>query len=221
MIDVADTRSGSAARWRPDLRSPKGAHGLRKSLRRTGRSRSREIPIETRRRERRNSCLPARSRRHAEIRSPLRRTTSSTGARFPTAGFIDIGPKTVELFAKEITPGAKMIVWNGSAAGVFELEPFNAGTFAIAKAVAANSGATSIVGGGESVAAVKKLPGDKITTSARAAGASLRVHREQAFRRGVKRAGKVQHYRRRPAGRSKIGRSTGGRRVRGTRLAGE
>ena len=77
------------------------------------------------------------------------------------ADSLDIGPKTVEPFAAEIAK-AKMIVWNGLL-GVFELEPFNAGTFAIAKAVAANTGATSIVGGGESVAAVKKAKlSDKI-----------------------------------------------------------
>ena len=85
---------------------------------------------------------------------------------------LDIGPKTVELFSKEIA-SAKMIVWNGPL-GVFELEPFNAGTFAIAKAVAANTGATSIVGGGESVAAVKKAElSDKITHVSTGGGASL------------------------------------------------
>jgi 3-phosphoglycerate kinase len=85
---------------------------------------------------------------------------------------LDIGPKTVELFAKEIA-GAKMIVWNGPL-GVFELEPFNAGTFAIAKAVASNSGAVSIVGGGESVAAVKKAGlSNKITHVSTGGGASL------------------------------------------------
>ena len=85
---------------------------------------------------------------------------------------LDIGPKTVELFSKEIA-SAKMIVWNGPL-GVFELEPFNAGTFAIAKAVAANTGATSIVGGGESVAAVKKAKlSDKITHVSTGGGASL------------------------------------------------
>jgi len=85
---------------------------------------------------------------------------------------LDIGPKTVELFSKEIAT-AKMIVWNGPL-GVFELEPFNAGTFAIANAVAANTGATSIVGGGESVAAVKKAKlSDKITHVSTGGGASL------------------------------------------------
>jgi 3-phosphoglycerate kinase len=85
---------------------------------------------------------------------------------------LDIGPKTVEAY-KAVIAKAKMIVWNGPL-GVFELEPFNAGTFAIAKAVAANSGATSIVGGGESVSAVKKAKvADKITHVSTGGGASL------------------------------------------------
>jgi len=66
---------------------------------------------------------------------------------------VDIGPKTIALYAATIA-GAKTIVWNGPM-GVFEVPAFAVGTFAVAKAVAA-SGATSIVGGGDSVSAVKK-----------------------------------------------------------------
>lgn len=85
---------------------------------------------------------------------------------------LDVGPKTVAAYSAELAK-AKMIVWNGPL-GVFELEPFNAGTFAVARALAANSGATSIVGGGESVAAVKKAKvGDKITHISTGGGASL------------------------------------------------
>jgi phosphoglycerate kinase len=85
---------------------------------------------------------------------------------------LDVGPKTAERYSAEIAK-AKMIVWNGPL-GVFELEPFNAGTFAIAHAVAANRGATSIVGGGESVAAVKKAKvSEKITHISTGGGASL------------------------------------------------
>ncbi len=85
---------------------------------------------------------------------------------------LDIGPKTVERYKAEIAK-AKMIVWNGPL-GVFEMEPFNTGTFAIAKAVAATTGATTIVGGGESVSAVKKAKiSDKITHISTGGGASL------------------------------------------------
>jgi phosphoglycerate kinase len=85
---------------------------------------------------------------------------------------LDIGPKTVEAYRAEIAK-AKMIVWNGPL-GVFEMEPFNAGTFAIAHAIADNTQATSIVGGGESVAAVKKAKvGDRITHISTGGGASL------------------------------------------------
>jgi phosphoglycerate kinase len=85
---------------------------------------------------------------------------------------LDIGPQTVEQYSAAIAK-AKMVVWNGPL-GVFELEPFNAGTFAIARAVAGNTTATSIVGGGESVAAVKKAKvSDKITHISTGGGASL------------------------------------------------
>ncbi|MGD0089105.1 MAG: phosphoglycerate kinase [Planctomycetota bacterium] len=85
---------------------------------------------------------------------------------------VDIGPQTVAAYSGEVAK-ARMIVWNGPL-GVFEMEPFNAGTFAIARAVAANSQATSIVGGGESVSAVKKAKvADKITHVSTGGGASL------------------------------------------------
>jgi phosphoglycerate kinase len=85
---------------------------------------------------------------------------------------LDIGPRTVALFAAEIA-SAKTIVWNGPM-GVFEVAPFAAGTIQIAKAIAANSGATSIVGGGDSVAAVH-LAGvaEEITHISTGGGASL------------------------------------------------
>jgi len=85
---------------------------------------------------------------------------------------LDIGPKTVELFAEPIET-ARTIVWNGPM-GVFEQEPFSHGTYAIARAVAANRPAISIVGGGDSVSAVH-LAGvaDKITHISTGGGASL------------------------------------------------
>jgi phosphoglycerate kinase len=85
---------------------------------------------------------------------------------------LDIGPKTVALFAKEIAD-ASTIVWNGPM-GVFEMPAFAAGTKKIAKAVAANQDAVSIVGGGDSVAAVKQAGvAEKITHISTGGGASL------------------------------------------------
>jgi phosphoglycerate kinase len=84
---------------------------------------------------------------------------------------LDIGPKAREAFGKLIQ-GAKTVVWNGPM-GVFELAPFREGTFAVARAIAA-SGATSIVGGGDSVAAVTQAGvADKMTHISTGGGASL------------------------------------------------
>jgi phosphoglycerate kinase len=84
---------------------------------------------------------------------------------------VDIGPQTVEAFSKAIA-GAKTIIWNGPM-GVFEKPPFDKGTVAVAKAVA-ESGATSIVGGGDSEKAVKSAGvADKISHISTGGGASL------------------------------------------------
>jgi phosphoglycerate kinase len=84
---------------------------------------------------------------------------------------LDIGPETVKTFSEEIKT-AKTIVWNGPM-GVFEMEPFSKGTFAIAKAVA-DSSAFSIVGGGDSVAAVNQAGvAEKISHISTGGGASL------------------------------------------------
>jgi phosphoglycerate kinase len=85
---------------------------------------------------------------------------------------LDIGPKTVELFSEEIST-ARTIVWNGPM-GVFEVPGFSKGTFKVANAVADNGGAVSIVGGGDSVAAVHAANvADKITHISTGGGASL------------------------------------------------
>ena len=85
---------------------------------------------------------------------------------------LDIGPKTIELFSDAISD-ARTIVWNGPM-GVFEVPGFSKGTFKVAHAVADNGGATSIVGGGDSVAAVKAANvADKITHISTGGGASL------------------------------------------------
>ena len=85
---------------------------------------------------------------------------------------LDIGPESAELFSEEISRAAT-IVWNGPM-GVFELPPFAKGTFKLARAVAENPAATSIVGGGDSVSAVKAAGvEDKITHISTGGGASL------------------------------------------------
>jgi phosphoglycerate kinase len=84
---------------------------------------------------------------------------------------LDIGPKTAELYAKEIS-GAKTVIWNGPM-GCFEMEPYAAGTMSVAKAIAATK-CLSIIGGGDSVAAVNKSGlADKMSHISTGGGASL------------------------------------------------
>ena len=84
---------------------------------------------------------------------------------------LDIGPKTVELYSDAIRQ-AKTVVWNGPM-GCFEMAPFANGTFGVCRAVA-ESGATSVIGGGDSVAAVNQSGlADKMTHISTGGGASL------------------------------------------------
>lgn len=84
---------------------------------------------------------------------------------------VDIGPKTIELYAQAIRD-AKTIIWNGPM-GIFEMPPFDKGTVQLAKAVA-ESGAVSVVGGGDSEKAIKSAGvADKITHVSTGGGASL------------------------------------------------
>ena len=85
---------------------------------------------------------------------------------------LDVGPKTIELFSETIGK-ARTILWNGPM-GVFEVSPFSRGTFKIAEAIAENAGATSIVGGGDSVSAVQAAGvAEKISHISTGGGASL------------------------------------------------
>ena len=99
-------------------------------------------------------------------------TFEGTGAFPADLMALDIGPKTVALFSAEIG-GARTVLWNGPM-GVFEFPAFAIGTNAIAKAVASNVDATTIVGGGDSVSAIHKSGfAEKITHISTGGGASL------------------------------------------------
>jgi phosphoglycerate kinase len=85
---------------------------------------------------------------------------------------LDIGPQTVKLFTKEIG-GARTVVWNGPM-GVFEMPAFAQGTTKIAEAVADNTAATTVAGGGDSISAIKQAGvADKIKHISTGGGASL------------------------------------------------
>jgi phosphoglycerate kinase len=84
---------------------------------------------------------------------------------------LDIGPKTVQSY-RDVIRGARTVVWNGPM-GVFEIDVFASGTIEVAKAVAAVNG-TTVIGGGDSIAAVAKAGvTDKITHISTGGGASL------------------------------------------------
>lgn len=84
---------------------------------------------------------------------------------------VDIGPKSIELFKAEVA-AAKTVLWNGPM-GIFEIDACNKGTFAIAETIAASDG-ISIIGGGDSVKAIKMSGhSDKVTFMSTGGGASL------------------------------------------------
>jgi phosphoglycerate kinase len=92
---------------------------------------------------------------------------------------LDIGPQTARLYAG-IVKTARTVVWNGPM-GVFEMPPFDAGTKAVAEAIAA-SGATSIIGGGDSSAAIQQLGfADRVTHISTGGGASLELMEGKRF----------------------------------------
>lgn len=92
---------------------------------------------------------------------------------------LDIGPQTAQQYAAEVAK-AQTVVWNGPM-GVFEMPPFDAGTKAVAQAIA-DSSATSIIGGGDSAAAIQQLGfADQVTHVSTGGGASLAMLEGQAF----------------------------------------
>ena len=93
---------------------------------------------------------------------------------------LDIGPETAKLYADAVAE-AQTVFWNGPM-GVFEMQPFEAGTKAVAEAVAANADADTVIGGGDSVASVNKFDlADKMTFISTGGGASMELVQGEAL----------------------------------------
>ena len=117
-----------------------------------------------------NFLLPVDHRIAAEFKDVEAVVTEDQNIPAGSMG-LDIGPKTDELYANAVKD-AKTVIWNGPM-GVFEFENFNKGTVAVAKAMA-DADATTVIGGGDSAAAVNILGfGDKMTHISTGGGASL------------------------------------------------
>ena len=93
---------------------------------------------------------------------------------------LDIGPETAKLYADAVAE-AQTVFWNGPM-GVFEMQPFEAGTKAVADAVAANADADTVIGGGDSVAAVNKFGlAEQMTFISTGGGASMELVQGEAL----------------------------------------
>ena len=115
--------------------------------------------------------VPGQKKPKIEFKNPQQSTDATIEVGY--CG-VDIGPKTIARYNEEIAR-ARTIVWNGPM-GIFETPEYSTGTFEVARAVAAatQAGAKSIIGGGDSVKAVKKAKvGDKVTFISTGGGASL------------------------------------------------
>lgn len=115
----------------------------------------------------------------AEAAKTLDKKTVASGEIPDGYEGLDVGPETAKLYAEQVR-GAKTVVWNGPM-GVFEVPPFDAGTRAVAEAIA-ETDATSIIGGGDSAAAIEQLGlSDRVTHVSTGGGASLEMLEGKKF----------------------------------------
>ena len=164
----------AADRRRDGLHVPQGAR--RRGRQVAGRGRSRSTRRATSSAGRRSgacgsSCRPITSSRRSSKRECRPEILEVTDPAIGDRMGLDIGPKTIDVY-RSVIAGARTVIWNGPM-GVFEIDAFAKGTIAVAKAVAAVKG-TTVIGGGDSIAAVAKAGvTDKITHISTGGGASL------------------------------------------------